>query len=191
MNESIRFDGGRYEVAVPWKHKRPELPSNRQMAEKRLHTVEKKLMRDEKLPQAYQSVVDDYLSKGYIREVPEDEPKPLSEWFLPHFPVVKPEKATTEVRVVFDGSAQQDGKSLNSESLPGPKLQSDILNVLIKFRKEPVALGGDVSQMDHQILLRPEDRPLHRLLYRNLGSGAAPKVYEFKRFIFAGCYCPL
>ena len=31
-----------------------------------LHTVEKKLMQDEKLAQAYQSVVDDYLSKGYI-----------------------------------------------------------------------------------------------------------------------------
>ena len=69
-------------------------------------------MRDEKLAQAYQSMVDDYLSKGYIREVPEDEPKPPSEWFLPHFPVVRPEKATKKVRVVFDGSAQQNGKSL-------------------------------------------------------------------------------
>ena len=112
MNESIRFVGERYENAVPWKHERPQLPPNRQMAEKRLHTVEKTLMQDEKLAQAYQSVVDDYLSKGYIREVPEDEPKPPSEWFLPHFPVVRPEKATKKVRVVFDGSAQQNGKSL-------------------------------------------------------------------------------
>ena len=56
-------------------------------------------MQDEKLAQAYQPVVEDYLSKGHIREVPEDEPKPLSEWFLPHFPVVRTEKATTKVRV--------------------------------------------------------------------------------------------
>ena len=54
-------------------------------------------MKDEKLAQAYQSMVDDY-----IREVPEDEPKPPSECFLPHFPVVRPEKAATKVRVVFD-----------------------------------------------------------------------------------------
>ena len=147
-------------------------------------------MRDEKLAQAYQSMVDDYLSKGYIREVPEDEPKPPSEWFLPHFPVVRPEKATTKVRVVFDGSAQQNGKSLNSESLPGPKLQSDIVDVLVMFRKETVALAGDVSQMYHQILLSPEDRALYRFLNRNLDSGDTPKVYEFKRFIFGGCYCP-
>ena len=128
VNESISFDGERYEVAVPWKHERPELPPNRQMAEKRLHSVEK-LLQDEKLAQAYQSVVDDYLSKGYIREDPEKGPKPPSEWFLPHFPVVRPEKATTKVRVVFDGSARQEGKSLNSESLLGPKLQSDIVDV--------------------------------------------------------------
>ena len=104
VNESIKFDGERYEVSVPWKHKRPELPPNRLMEEKRLHTVEKNLMQDDKQAQDYQSVVDDYLSKGYIREVPEDEPKPPSEWFLSHFPVVRPEKATTKVRFVFDGS---------------------------------------------------------------------------------------
>ena len=96
-------------------------------------------------------MVDDYLSKEYIREVSEDELRPPSEWFLPHFPVVRPEKATTKVRVVFHGSAQQEGRSLNSESLPGPKLQSDIVDVLVKFRKEPVALAGDVGQMYHQI----------------------------------------
>ena len=79
---------------------------------------------------------------------------------------------------------------MNSDSLPGPKLQSDIVDVLVKFRKEPVALAGDVSQMHHQILVRPRDRSLHRFLHRNFVSGDIPKVYEFKRFIFGGCYCP-
>ena len=102
VNGSIRFDGERYETAVPWKHERPELPPN-QMSEKRLHRVEKKLMQDGKLAWAYQSVVEDYLRKGYIQEVPVDEPKPPSEWFLPHFPVIRPEKATTKVRLFFDG----------------------------------------------------------------------------------------
>ena len=43
VNESIRFVGERYENAVPWKHERPQLPLNRQMLEKRLLTVKKKL----------------------------------------------------------------------------------------------------------------------------------------------------
>ena len=102
VNESITFDGERYETAVPWKHERPELQPN-QMSEKRLDRVEKKLMQDGKLVQAYQSVVEDYLRKGYIREVPVDKPKPPSEWFLPPFPVIRPEKATTKVRLFFGG----------------------------------------------------------------------------------------
>ena len=77
------------------------------MAERRLRSVEKKLKRDESLAQAYQSVIDDYKSKGYVREVPEEEPKPSEEWFLPHFPMARPENATTKVRIVFDGSAQR------------------------------------------------------------------------------------
>ena len=39
------------------------------------------------------------------------------------------------------------------------------MDVLVKFRKELVALVGDVSQVYHQILFRPVDRPLHRFLY--------------------------
>ena len=190
VNETLIFNGERYEVAVPWKNDKPHLSSNRQMAERRLRSVEKKLKQDESLAQAYQSVIDDYKSKGYIRKVPQEEPKPSSEWFLPHFPVVHPEKATTKVRIVFDGSAQQNGKSLNSESLPGPKLQSDIVDILVKFRKESFALVGDVTQMYHQLIFRPVDRPLHRFLYRNLGCDESPRVYEFQRFIFGGCYCP-
>ena len=93
VRESLRFTGERYEVAVPWKDDRSHLPSNHQMAEKRLRSVEKKLMHNESLAQAYQSVIGDYLSKGYIREVPEEEPKPSSEWVLPHFPVIRPEKS--------------------------------------------------------------------------------------------------
>ena len=63
------------------------------------------------------------------------------------------------------------------------KLQRCIVDVLVKFSKEPVALAGDVSQMYHRILLRPVDRPLHRFLYRNSGSGDI-EVY------FGWCYCP-
>ena len=104
------------------------------------------------------------------------------EWLLPHFPVVRPDKSTTKVRIVFDASA--------TESLPGPKLQSDIVDILVKFRKDPVALVGDISQMYHQLVLLPEDRPLHRFLWRNLDRSKEPEVYEFIRFVFGGCYCP-
>ena len=87
--------------------------------------------------------------------------------------------STTKVRIVFDGSAQQDGKSLNSESLRIPKLPSDIVDILAKLRKELFSLVGDVTQMYHQLILRPAHRPVHSFLYRNLDSDDSSKIYEF------------
>ena len=186
----MHFNGLHYEVAVPWREDRPKLPPNGSLAKRRLVSTERKLLKDPELASAYQGVINEYLEKGFIRRVPSDEPKPECEWLLPHFPVVRPDKSTTKVRIVFDASATCDDKSLNTESLPGPKLQSDIADILVKFRKDPVSLVGDISQMYHQLVLLPEDRPLHRFLWWNLDRRKEPEVYEFIRFVFGGCYCP-
>ena len=147
VSESVNFNGQHYEVAVPWRDGRPKLTPNSSLAKQRLDSTERKLLKDPELAAAYQGVINEYLEKGYIRQVPSDEPKPECEWLLPHFPVVRPDKSTTKVRIVFDASATCKGKSLNTESLPGPKLQSDIVDILVKFRKDPVALVGDVSSV--------------------------------------------
>ena len=119
-----------------------------------------------------------------------DEPTPTEEWLLSHFPVVRADRTTTKTKIVFDASAKFQGKSLNSEALPGPKLQADMFSILVRFRKELVALVGDVSQIYHQLALTLEDRPLHRFLWRNMDQSKEPEVYEFLRYVFGGCYCP-
>ena len=191
VNNSLKFDGQHYEVAVPWRDERPQLPNNLLMAKKRLVSTERKLMKDKEIAVAYQQVLNNYLNKKYIRRVPDEEPTPECQWLLPHFPVVRPEKATSKVWIVFDGSAPFEGKSLNTEALTGPKLQSDIFNILVKFRKEWMALVGDISQMYHQLVLFPEDRLMHRFLWRNMQINKEPEVYEFLHFMFGGCYCPI
>ena len=188
--KSLKFNGQHYKVAVLWRDERPQLPHNVPMARKRLVSTERRLMKDKEVAVAYQQVIDDYLDKKCIRRVRDDERAPECQWLLPHFPVVRPEKATSKVRIVFDGSAPFEGKSLNTEALTGPKLQSDVFDILVKFRKEWVALVGDISQMYHQLVLFPEDRPMHRFLRRNMEINKEPKVYEFLRFVFGGCYCP-
>ena len=79
-------------------------------------------------------------------------------------------------------------EEVNTETLPGPKLQSNLFDILVRFRKQLVALAGDVSQMYHQLVLQPVERPFHRFLWRNLDSSRARNV-EFHRFVFGGCYC--
>ena len=190
VSKSLEFDGEHYEVAVPWKEDSPDLPSNLPTAKQRLLSTEKKLLKNKEVAVAYLHVLNDYLEKQYIRRVPKHEENPQQEWLLPHFSVIRPERASTKVRIVFDGSAPYEAKSLNTEALPEPKLQSNVFDILVKFRKETVALAGDISQMYHQLVLREEDRPLHRFLWRNLDPSKGPEVYKFLRFVFGGCYCP-
>ena len=190
VSESIKFENDHYVVAVPWRNERPSLPNNRPLAERRLESTERKLEKNPEIADSYQKVIKEYLEKKYIRRVPPDEPTPPEEWLLPHFPVVRADRSTTKTRIVFDASAKFQGKSLNSEALPGPKLQADMFSILVRFRKELVALVGDVSQMYHQLALTVEDRPLHRFLWRNMDQSKEPEVYEFLRYVFGGCYCP-
>ena len=92
---------------------------------------------------------------------------------LPDFPVVRADRTTTKTRIAFDASAKFRGKSLNSEALPGPQLQADMFSIQVRFRKEFVALVGDVSQMYHQLVLTLEDRPLHT----NKGGKSLKKLW--------------
>ena len=41
---------------------------------------------------------------------------------------------------MFDGAARYDGKSLNDVIQPGPKLKQYLVDVLLRFRRYPMAL---------------------------------------------------
>ena len=110
VSTSIQFENGHYVVAVPWRNERPNLPNNRPLAETRSEYTERKLEKSPEIAEAYQKVIEEYLEKNYIRRVPLDEPKPTTEWLLPHFPVVRADMTTTKTRIVFDASAKFWGR---------------------------------------------------------------------------------
>ena len=93
-------------MPVPLMEDRPFLQDNRQLAEQRLESTERKLMKDEAVATPYQRVTDYYLEKEYVCKLPPDEAKPNSNWLLPHFPVVRPEKETTKFLIEFDVSCR-------------------------------------------------------------------------------------
>jgi len=68
--------------------------------------------------------------------------------------------------------------------LTGPKLQRDILEVLLSFRQRPVALVADIKEMFCQVLLAEKDRRYHRLLLRDLDDARPLDVYEAARLVF-------
>ena len=106
----------------------------------------------------YNDIVKKYLENNYIRKVDTLEDQKESKWFLPHFPIYRPEKETSKIRIVFDASAKYQGVALNDFVLKGPKLQQNLFNIICRFRRYPVAIVCDISEMYLQVELAPKER---------------------------------
>ena len=99
------------------------------------------------------------IEKGYA------EPVPISQlnrndrkvWYLPHHGIYHSKKPD-KIRVVFDCSAKCMGISLNSQLLQGPNLANNLLGVLIRFRKNKIAIVGDIESMFYQVKVPVTDR---------------------------------
>jgi len=133
VKRTLKFVNGRYQVGIPWKGNSPLLQNNYKMAFRRLQNTEQRLFKTPNIAKAYSDCIEQYISKVYIRKVPVTEEQPSTKWFLPYFPILKPDRTTTKTRIVFDASAQYQGVSLNDAIFPGPKLQRDLFHVLLRF----------------------------------------------------------
>ncbi|XP_065197612.1 uncharacterized protein LOC135829133 [Sycon ciliatum] len=131
------------------------------------------------LKAAYGKVICSHIDKGYVRAVSaaEVEADCDDQWFLLHFVIVRDDKATTKVRVVFDAAAKYDGTSINECMYAGPTLQNDLVKVLLRFCKEPVVLTADITEMFLQVVLAEQDRRYHGFVWDS-------RVYEFERLVF-------
>ena len=112
-----------------------------------------------------------------------DEQLPNNVWYLPHFPVVRMDKTTTKVRIAFDCAAKCNGISLNDMIYAAPKLQQDLFNVLVRFRRNPVGIAYDIKEIYLQIEIEEKDRSHFRLLWRDLDPSREPDVFEFSRVV--------
>ena len=184
VKSSKLYVDGKYQVAIPWKPNKDQLKNNYEMAYKRLLNTEKRLFKEKDIADSYVSTIEDYKQKGYIKRVQTEEVSNSSSWYLPHFPVIRKDKTTTKVRIVFDAAAKFNGLSLNDTIYQGPKLQKDLCDILMRFRRNPVALVCDIQEMYLRIGLAVEDRRFHRFLWRNLDVTKSPEIYEFNSIVF-------
>ena len=65
MEQSVKLEGGRYQVALPWKQFPPFLPYNRPMAERRLQALKKRFLQE--LFGNYKATMEQYLVKDHTR----------------------------------------------------------------------------------------------------------------------------
>ena len=98
------------------------------------------------------------------------QPEPKKNWYLPHHPVVNPNKPGKVCRVA-NAAAKFKGQSLNSNLITGPDLLNNLVGILLRFHENPVAILSDIESMFMQIAIRHEDNlhyvfsgPMKRLL---------------------------
>nr|XP_041630550.1 uncharacterized protein LOC121501997 [Drosophila kikkawai] len=183
--------GRRYQTGLLWKDDHAVLPRSYEMAHRRLINVEKKLRRNGQLALEYDRIIKDYVSKGYARKLQPDEVAVKSDklWYLPHFGVENPNKPG-KVRLVFDAAAKVGGTSLNSALDKGPQHYKPLPAVLFHFREGAVGVCGDIKEMFHQVLIRPEDRCSQRFLWRDGNDDRDPDVYEMNVMTFGAACSP-
>ena len=107
------------------------------------------------------------------------------------FPLFVKTERPQKCASVFDSAASCKGTSLNNTMFTGPKLQRDVLEVLLRFRQKPVALVADIKEMFSQVVLAEKDRRYHRFLWRDLDLTKPVDVYEAVRFGFRRQSIPL
>jgi len=182
---SITYSNKCYRIAIPRKENFTNLPNNMEMAEKRLQNLERRLSRQPEVAKEYAKNIEGHLEKGYITKLPqvEDEESTVK-WYLPHFLVVKKDRSTTKVCIIFDASARYNGFALNDVIFQGPELQINLFDVLLRFRRYPVALTGDIAEMYLRVELDPKDRACHQFLWRDMNMKQKPDKYEFNRLVF-------
>ncbi|KAL0810712.1 hypothetical protein ABMA28_010036 [Loxostege sticticalis] len=88
-------------------------------------------------------------------------------YYIPHHGILRPSSISTPLRVVFDASAKDAlGRSLNDTLMAGQKLQTNIFDLLLRFRWHCIVFTADVKQMYRQILVLLEDAEYQRILWR-------------------------
>ncbi|KAI3376806.1 hypothetical protein L3Q82_000091 [Scortum barcoo] len=150
MEEGIRIkEDGHCEMPLPFKESRQNLPDNRKCAEHRLKCLRRRLEKDKQYHKDYVAFMSETISRGDAEKVSREDVNNSPAWYIPHHGVYHPQKPG-KIRVVFDCSAKYEGVSLNDHLLTGPELTNNLIGVLCRFRKGPVAVMCDIERMFHQ-----------------------------------------
>ena len=126
-------------------------------------------------------MIKDQLNKGIIERVVQSEKaQPCHRiHYLPHHCVVREHKLTTKLRTVKNISARENEPALHDCLHTGPSLITpDILDILIRFRVQPIALVADIEKAFLMIAVKKEDRDVLRFLWVDDVNSAEPKIGE-------------
>ena len=112
--------------------------------------------------------------------------------YMPHHAVIRKDKSTTKLRILYDASAKTEGPSLNDCLYAGPSFGQRILDILIRFRLHRIALIADIEKAFLMISVAEEDRDVLRFLWLDDINSQLPRiqVLRFARVAFGVASSP-
>ena len=187
INE-ITFKDCHYEVCLPWKDSHSELLDNFEFSCKRLGNLLSRLQRNPELLSEYDSVIQDQLSQGVVEIVKDPFVKTNKRvHYLPHHAVVRHDRETTKLRVVYDASARsREVPSLNNCLYAGPPFDQKIFDILLRIRTHKTALTGDIEKAFLMVSVAEEDRDVLRFIWVDDPRKKNPDIIilRFTRVVF-------
>jgi hypothetical protein len=141
LNETTTFLGDRHEWRLFWRTE--NLADNSESALACFLRLEGRLVGEKILGKRYSNAINEYISLGHARKLSTEDAKvrPAGHtWFIPHHSV-----RNTAMLKVLDS-------------------KTNLIDVLIRFRKHPVALSADIVKMFHQLKVRSQNGPALRFI---------------------------
>ena len=191
-NEEISFDGRHYEVALPWKEDCFPRTNNYRMCEIRLRSLHFKLKKDPDLLRDYDKIIREQEQTGIVERVHEEESSSTVNnariYYSPHHAVIRKDRETTKVRVVYDGSAKasKEELSLNDCLETGDNYIPHIFDMLARFRNNPIGLTADIEKAFLMVSIKEEERNMLRFLWFDNPEQDRPRIaqFRFNRLLF-------
>ncbi|XP_068756194.1 uncharacterized protein [Montipora capricornis] len=178
----MRRNGETYEVKLP-KEDHPLPSENYHLSKMRLESLLRRLKSKPEVLKHYDEVVKKQLERNIIEPVNWTEQTEVGKvHYSPHREIIRLDKDTTKLRVVYDASAKHHGPSLHS----GPPLTPMIIDLMTRFRANKVALTADIEKAFLNIAIAPEHRDFLRFFWVKDILTGNPKVLimRFTRVVF-------
>ena len=187
LKNTTRNNTGRFVTRLPFLKPHTELGNSRNLAIKRFYWLENKLLKNAELHSRYTDCLNDYLKQGHMKELVHDNGEG---YYLSHHGILKEGSTSTTLRVVFNASMLTTTKlSLNNCLMIGPRVQSDLISILIRSRTYKYIISADIVQMYRQFLIHEEDTKFQKIFWRS--SPDKPlKVYELVTVTFGVASAP-
>ncbi|GFS76860.1 integrase catalytic domain-containing protein, partial [Nephila pilipes] len=158
FEENIQFRDGRYVVKLPWKDNLKEsLDNNYEIAHERFSKLCHKFKSDQSLYTECKNAV------------------------------IWHDRVSSKLRIVFDASSHKRGKfSLNDSLHIDPNLYPDLFELLLSFRKHPIAFTVDIKQAFLNIELDDSDKNVTKFFWTDNPESFSEslEVLRFNRVLF-------